>query len=197
MVIFFPSLLKKDVFSIVVAMLICINFANAQNSLLTLERHQTPFGNLDKTPQLGHVVYSRQPDAKTIAMLKDKGFKMVVSIRYEDEPVGFDSRNVVEENGMSFVQISLLSGSIKDEPRYIDDAAVTEIRKVIVGSASNGGKILLHCESGQRAGAALGAILYRDFGYSKEEALMNANKAGLTSDYSLEFYNRYIEKIAR
>lgn len=171
--------------------------AQAQNVDLTTEKTQAPFGNLDKTPYLGHVVYGRQPDAETIAMLKDQGFSLVLSVRYDDEPVGFDSRKVVEENGMSFEQVSYLKGSINDKVRSVDDDAVTKIRQILERTAASGGKVLLHCASGQRAAAALGSILYRDYGYTKEDARTYAQKAGLTSKNTGAIYDRYIDSIKR
>ena len=169
----------------------------AQTADLITEKSQTPFGNLDKTPYLGNVVYSQQPDEKTIPLLKEQGVKMVLSVRYDDEPVGFDARKLIEENGMSFVQISYLKGSINDTVRHVDDDAVTQIKQVIENIAAGGGKILLHCASGQRAGAALGSILYRDYGFSKEDARKYAEKAGLTSKNTGEVYDRYIDSIEK
>lgn len=148
---------------------------------LTSEGSQTPIGNLEKTPMLGHVVYSRQPDVQTIGQLKDEGFKMVLSLRFEDEPVGFDARKEVEKNGMAFQQISFYKGSINDMPRAVDAAAIDGISKLLSATANDGGKILMHCESGQRAAGALAAVLVKDYGYSKDEALEYAKKAGMTS----------------
>ena len=180
-----------------ISLLIIISGANAQNSPFIAEGSQTPFGNLDKTPMLGNVVYSRQPDENTIPMLKDKGFDLVLSVRFDDEPVGFDAREIIEKNGMSFVQISYFKGSIKDQPRQVDDQAVEQIRQVLEGSLAGGSKVLMHCQSGQRAAAALGSILYRDYGFSKEEARKYAEKAGLTSKNTGAVYDQYIDGIKR
>lgn len=177
--------------------LVIVNNASAQNSPLIAEGSQTPFGNLDKTPMLGNVVYSNQPDEYTIPILKDKGFDLVLSVRFDDEPVGFDARKIIEKNGMSFVQISYFKGSIKDKPRQVDDEAVEQIKQVIEGSLAGGSKILMHCESGQRAAAALGSILYRDYGFSKVEARKYAQKAGLTSKNTGAIYDQYIDDIKR
>jgi protein tyrosine phosphatase (PTP) superfamily phosphohydrolase (DUF442 family) len=170
---------------------------NGQNADLITEKHQAPFGNLDKTPYLGNVVYSRQPDAATIAMLKDQGFKMVLSVRYDDEPVGFDARKLIEKNGISFVQISYLKGSINDKERSVDDDAVTQIKQVIEAANAANSKILLHCASGQRAAATLGSILYRDYGFSQQEARKYVEKAGLTSKGTGAIYDKYISSIKK
>lgn len=148
---------------------------------LTSEQMQTPFGNLDKTPQLGHVVYGRQPDEATIPMLKEQGFDVVLSVRFDDEPVDFDAEKAIEENGMSFERISFYKGKLDDRPRAVDPMAIEEISKLLSSTAMNGQKVLLHCASGQRAAGALAAVLVRDYGYTKEDALEYAAKAGLTS----------------
>lgn len=167
--------------------------AQAQMTDLTTENHQAPIGNLDKTPQLGHVVYGRQPDAATIPMLKEQGINMVLSVRFDDEPVGFDSQKLVEKNGMSFQRISFYKGSINDQPRAVDADAIDEISKLLSATASSGGKVLLHCASGQRAAGALAAILVRDQGYSKEDALEYAAKAGMTSKGVAAALDKYFD----
>lgn len=148
---------------------------------LTSEHLQTPFGNLDKTPQLGHVVYARQPDEATIAMLKDQGFDLVLSARFDDEPVGFDSQKALADNGVPFKQVSFYKGQMADRPRGVDAQAIDEISKILKDTALNGQKVLFHCQSGQRAAGALAAVLVRDYGYTREAALAYASKAGLTS----------------
>tara|TARA_R110002096_G_scaffold416576_2_gene619205 strand:+ start:13854 stop:14936 length:1083 start_codon:yes stop_codon:yes gene_type:complete len=148
---------------------------------LTSEHMQTPFGNLDKTPQLGHVVYGRQPDEATIAMLNEQGIDFVLSARFDDEPVGFDSQKVLADNGISFKQVSFYKGKFDDRPRAVDPQAIDEISKILKETAISGQKVLFHCQSGQRAAGALAAVLVRDYGYSKENALAYAAKAGLTS----------------
>lgn len=171
--------------------------ANAQSIDLTSEKTQTPFGNLDKTPQLGHVVYSRQPDEATIEQLKEQGFTMVISARFDDEPVGFDARKAIEKNGMSFQQISFYKGSIKDQPREVDAQAIDELSKLLSATAGSGGKVLFHCQSGQRAAGSLAAILYKDHGYTKEQALEYGAKAGLTSKNVGAALEQYIDNLDR
>ncbi len=164
---------------------------------LTSEGNQSPIGNLEKTPMLGHVVYSRQPDAATIAKLKDEGFTMVLSVRYDDEPVGFDSHKEVEKHGLAFQQISFYKGSINDMPRAVDPEAIDEISKLLNATANGGGKLLLHCESGQRAAGALAAVLYKDHGYTKEDAIGYAEKAGMTSTNVAAALDAYFNSLER
>jgi len=170
---------------------------NIEKVDLITEGNQAPIGNLEKTPMLGHVVYTRQPDEATIPLLKEQGIKLVLSVRFDDEPVGFDSRRVIEKNGMSFQQISFYKGSIKDQPRSVDAQAIEEISKLLSATAANDGKILLHCASGQRAAGALAAVLYKDYDYSKEEALDYATKAGMTSNNVAAALDQYMDQLSR
>ncbi|MDG1996132.1 MAG: hypothetical protein P8J14_06550 [Emcibacteraceae bacterium] len=170
--------------------------AQAQNlDHLTVEKDFTPFGNIKKAQHVGNVVYAAQPDADTIKMLKEKGFDMVISVKYDDEKVGFDERKVVEENGMSFVRIPYFKGSIDDKVRNVDDAGIAELAKMLDMATLNGTKVFMHCQSGQRASAALGSLLARDYGYTKEQAMDIAAKAGLTSKNTGAAFERYLDDL--
>lgn len=179
----------------ILSAMLFMSIANAQTVDLTTENHQDPIGNLDKAPQLGHVVYGRQPDEATIPLLKDQGINMVISVRFDDEPVGFDSRQLVEKSGMSFQQISFYKGKLADRPRAVDATAIDEISKLLSATASSGGKVLLHCASGQRAAGALAAVLVRDYGYSREDALEYAQKAGMTSTGVASALDQYFDDL--
>ena len=158
---------------------------------------QTPFGNLDKTPQLGHVVYSRQPDELTIPMLKEKGFDFVLSARFDDEPVGFDSKKLLEDHGVPFKQISFYGGNMSDRPRGIDAEAIDEISKILKDTALRGQKVLFHCQSGQRSAGALAAVLVKDYGYAPDDALVYAANAGLTSEGVIAALDEYFISLER
>lgn len=189
--------MKLRILVFILASILASGIASAQNTpALTSEGNQTPIGNLEKTSMFGHVVYSRQPDAATIAKLKDEGFTMVLSVRYDDEPVGFDARKEVEKHGLAFQQISFYKGSINDTPRSVDPEAIDEISKLLNATANGGGKLLMHCESGQRAAGAFAAVLYKDHGYTKQDAIGYAKKAGMTSNEvasALEVYFSNLE----
>ncbi|MCC3861113.1 hypothetical protein [Pseudemcibacter aquimaris] len=172
----------KNIMTIVVAFALPF-IANAQNlDHLTAKKEIEAFGNFSKVSQMGNIVYAGQPDADTIKILKEQGYDMVVSVKFDDEKVGYDERKVVEENGMSFVRIPFYEGSINDKVRTVSDNGVAELSKMLSQATLNGSKVFLHCGSGQRAAGALGSILARDYGYSKEAATKAAKDAGLTSE---------------
>jgi protein tyrosine phosphatase (PTP) superfamily phosphohydrolase (DUF442 family) len=176
--------------------LLIVSSTHAQNlDHLVAEKEMAPFGNLKKTEFMGNIVYSEQPDEETIKTLKAKGFDMVVSVRYDDEKVSFDERDVVEKNGMSFVRVPFFKGSINDKVRNVDDAGIAELSKMLSMATQSGSKVFMHCESGQRASAAIGAVLARDYGYSKEQAIEAAAKAGLTSKNTGASFKRYLDDL--
>lgn len=170
--------------------------ASAQNlDHLTEEKQMEPFGNLEKTPYIGNVLYGAQPDEETIKMLKDKGFNTIISVKYDDEKVPFDQQKIVEENGMTFVRIPYFKGSINDKVRNVDDAGIEELSKMLSQATLNGDKVFMHCQSGQRAAAALGSMLARDYDYSKAQAMDIAEKAGLTSKNTGAAFERYLDQL--
>lgn len=165
------------------------NISEFSDSRVT-ERTQVPFGNLEVTPYFGNVVYAAQPDEATVKMLKDQDFDLVINIRELNEDIGFDEKKLVEDQGITYMQIPYL-----DEPNFNADFsndALSEIKAVIDNATSKNQKILLHCSHGQRAGSSLGMILYRDYGYSKEDAFKAATNAGMNSEWAVPKYWKFI-----
>ncbi|MBT6036389.1 MAG: hypothetical protein HOJ34_11935 [Kordiimonadaceae bacterium] len=157
----------------------------------TTERHQSPFGNLEITPYYGNVVYAAQPDEDTVKMFKDQDFDLVINIRELDEEIGFDERKLVEDQGITYLTIPYMT-----EPTTRSDFshdALSQIKQVIDDATAKGQKIMLHCSHGQRAGSSLGMILYRDYGYSKEEAFKAATDAGMNSKWAVPRFWKFIE----
>lgn len=170
-----------------------MNTACAQNGSISasdrlVKNNQEPFGNLEITPQFGNVVYAAQPDADTVILLKDQKFDLVINIRELDEDLGFDEKALVEDQDITYMQIPYM---IESE---FSDAALSKIKTAVDDATAKGQKILLHCSHGQRAGSTLGAILYRDYGYTKEAAFKAATEAGMVSEWSVPRYHRMIEK---
>ena len=96
---------------------------------------------------------------------------------------------------MTFARIPYFNGSINDKVRNVDDAGIAELSKILSDATKNGDKVFMHCQSGQRAAAALGSVLARDHGYSKEKAMDIAAKAGLTSKNTGAAFERYLDEL--
>jgi len=174
---------------IVYSFFIIVSIASAQNSPLTVKGDQTNFGNLKSVSQFGHVLFADQPDKKTIGLLKDLGISLVINIRGINENEGYNERKVVEAEGIAYIQIPYMNG------RYVNGSAVEEIMSLVKATGENGTKILLHSTRSQRAGSVLGVALYRDYGYSKEQANQYAKQAGLTSGILTKIHNEFLDTL--
>lgn len=151
-----------------------------------------PFGNLEKTPHFGNVVYAAQPDESTVKMFKDQGFDLVINLREFNEDIGFDEQKLVEDQGITYKQIPYLTAPTFEAE--FSDEALTKVKAAIDDATAKGEKILLHCSHGQRVASTLGMILYRDYSYSKEAAFEAATAAGMNSEWAVPRYHRFIEK---
>ncbi|MCC3861112.1 hypothetical protein [Pseudemcibacter aquimaris] len=183
----YVSFVKKIVIAGVASFLF-VATSFAQSALLE-KGDQQAFGNLKAVSQYGHVVFTDQPDEATIGMLKDQDIGLVLSIRGEAEDEGYDERKAVEEQGIPFIQIPYMKG------RGIDLAAMDEILSVVNAAGENGTKMMLHCTHSQRAGSWLSAVLYRDHGVSKEEAMKIAKDAGLYSEFLTKIHSEFLDTL--
>ncbi len=174
------------IYSIVVAFLMS-NISYAQDASLGVKGDQIEFGNLKKVSQFGHVVFADQPDKNTIGMLKDNDIKLVLNIRAFNENEGYDEQKAVEAEGIAYLQIPYMKG------RSINGEALDEILDVVYAAGKNGTKMMLHCTRSERAGSVLGAALYRDLGFSREDAGVMAKEAGLTSEFLTKIHNEYLD----
>ena len=171
--------IQGTVYLIITAFLIS-TLSYAQDDSLGEKGDQAAFGNLKKVSQFGHVVFADQPDKDTVSMLKDNDIKLVLNIRAFDENEGYDEQKAVEAEGISYIQIPYMKG------RSINGEALDEILNVVYAAGKNG----THSE---RAGSVLGAALYRDLGFSKEDAGLMAKEAGLTSKFLTKIHNEYLD----
>lgn len=190
----FKNRVRKATLKIIFAFLsvfILVQHSYGENFPLTEKGNQAAFGNLKVVSQFGNVVFSDQPDKETVGMLNDNGIKLVLSIRGFNEKAGFNERKAVEEQGISFIQIPYMQG------RDINGDALSEIISIIEATGENGTKIMLHCTRSQRAGSVLGAALYRDYGYTMEDANELAKQAGLTSKTLIKIHNKYLKSIKK
>jgi uncharacterized protein (TIGR01244 family) len=122
-----------------------------------------------------------QPSAKTLAKLKDLGFKTVVNLRPLDEaPIVAEEQKIVEAQGIRYVSVPVTAATFSR-----DD--VERVRRVLEDSAS--APVLLHCASSNRVGAVWGVIA-RERGRSLDDAETEAKRAGLTSPAMIEAFRK-------
>lgn len=115
-------------------------------------------------------VSTGQPNEETLVLAKEAGFTTVIDFRAADEDRGFDEEREVVALGMNYVSIPV------DGPADINFDKAADLQRIL---AETDGPVLLHCGSGNRAGAIY-ALRAKLNGASSEEALAQGKQAGLT-----------------
>lgn len=114
---------------------------------------------------------SGQPTPSQWASIRASGVTTVINLRPDDEMGGRDAASEVATAGLVYRQLDV--GGIQD----ITDANAAQVQAWIDEAP---GPVLLHCSSGNRAGALLAMIAVRN-GAPPEEALEVGRRAGMTS----------------
>ena len=114
---------------------------------------------------------SGQPTPSQWASIRASGVSTVINLRPDDEMGGRDEASEVATAGLVYRQLDV--GGIRD----ITDANAAQVQAWIDEAP---GPVLLHCSSGNRAGALLAMIAVRN-GAPPEEALEVGRRAGMTS----------------
>jgi len=130
-------------------------------------------GTLKDLKRYGPLTFAAQPDKKTINSLKDQGYELVINLRHPSEFKDFDEEKVVTSNDLSYYNIPLFTKNKKFSRKAIKD-----IHNIV--KENHNKKIFIHCSSGNRAAAWLGAHLYLDHGVDLEESISTAKQVGMT-----------------
>ena len=132
----------------------------------------------------GKIVYAGQPSEDNFQTLKEAGFKTVINLRPADE-MSFDEKKVVEELGMTYVNIPITTFSITEEK-------VGQLADLL--GDPDAAPVLMHCGSSNRVGGMW--YIYRAlFGdASEEEAMKEAVEYGLRSATLKTVVERYVSK---
>ncbi|MFL2546762.1 MAG: beta-lactamase hydrolase domain-containing protein [Candidatus Rariloculaceae bacterium] len=113
---------------------------------------------------------SGQPDATAFEALADSGYTAVIDLRLASENHGLDEQATVEGLGMSYISIPVAGA---DGVNFENAGALDRFL------AGIDGPVLVHCGSGNRAGALL-ALREKLNGADNEAALKYGREAGLT-----------------
>ncbi|MEO8467158.1 MAG: sulfur transferase domain-containing protein [Gammaproteobacteria bacterium] len=111
-----------------------------------------------------------QPSADQLAAAAKSGIKTVIDLRGLVEDRGLDERATVEKLGMSYVTLPVEGGN------GVTYANATALDKLL---ATAKGPVLVHCATGNRAGALL-ALRDKLNGADNESALALGVASGLT-----------------
>jgi uncharacterized protein (TIGR01244 family) len=111
-----------------------------------------------------------QPSAAQLAAGAASGFKTVIDLRGSDEDRGMDEKAVIEGLGMSYITLPVEGGA---GVTYANAAALDRLLAQVEGP------VLIHCSTGNRAGALL-ALRAKLNGADAESALALGVAGGVT-----------------
>lgn len=112
-----------------------------------------------------------QPSAAQLQQAAAAGITTLIDLRQPDEDRGFDETAAAERLGLRYVRIPVAGAA------GLTQANAQALRSAL---AQSQGPVLLHCASGNRAGALLALLQARD-GAPVEQALQFGRSAGMTS----------------
>jgi protein tyrosine phosphatase (PTP) superfamily phosphohydrolase (DUF442 family) len=130
-----------------------------------------PFGTLEQVYQIGNLYFAAQPDKATLEYFKKLGGKTVINLRDPSE-LKFDERQMAHGLGLRYYNFPV-PGKQPVNP---------SIMLAISWAIEHEGDvpIFVHCSSGNRAAVALGAHFTRKLSLTQDEAVVVAERAGLT-----------------
>jgi uncharacterized protein (TIGR01244 family) len=122
------------------------------------------------------VLIAGQPTPEGLANARDAGVKLVINLRPDYEQ-GFDEGAIVQGLGMAYVSVPITEKGLTDQKvaSFID--AVRAAKEAPGGTD----RLLVHCQSGNRAAALWAMYEIADGKMNPEEAVARARKAGLKS----------------
>jgi protein tyrosine phosphatase (PTP) superfamily phosphohydrolase (DUF442 family) len=112
------------------------------------------------------------PSVESLKALSEAGLGVVINLQTARE-VSFDEKGVVEALGMTYLHLPV--SSLGD----ITDAMLKTIHSVLPPEGRR--KVLVHCASGNRVGAAFALMAQRFDGANALEAIEVGSQHGLTS----------------
>jgi uncharacterized protein (TIGR01244 family) len=113
---------------------------------------------------------ARQPDQSALEQIDAAGYAAVIDLRGPEEDRGIDERAAVEALGMSYIALPILGAG------DVTYANANELDRLL---AQFDKPVLVHCGSGNRAGALL-ALRAKLNGADDETALEAGRDTGLT-----------------
>lgn len=113
-----------------------------------------------------------QPSEQDLQSFATQGVRTVIDLRSDSEPRGYDEAAAVKAQGMRYERLPI-SGA--DD---LTSANASALKQLLDNS---GHPVLVHCASGNRAGALLALMAQQEEGASRDAALELGRKAGLKS----------------
>lgn len=120
------------------------------------------------------LVTSGQPTTEQFGKLKAAGYTTVVNLRAEDEPGYRDERDAATRDQMLYTHIPIKG------PEDLTRENVQKLADTMNAKMAKEGKVLMHCGSGNRAGAMVALKAAWVDGRSAEDSLKLGKAAGLS-----------------
>lgn len=117
------------------------------------------------------ITTSGQPDRSALTELAKDGYVAVIDLRTPQEDRGLNEREAVEELGMTYISLPI------DGPEGISYENASTLDAIL---RETGQPVLIHCSTGNRAGALL-SLRQRLLGAGAGEALQIGVKAGMST----------------
>ena len=124
------------------------------------------------------IVTGGQPTAEHLVALKGAGGDVVLDLREPMEQRPYRTPDAVRAAGLEYVNIPFGQGDIRDATF---EAALRTVRQL-----AGRKRVLVHCSSGSRVGAALIPYLMLDQGFEEEDAINEAMRIGTRNAGLLE-----------
>ena len=142
-------------------------------------------GILNVSQPLPWLIVAGQPTAEQFTALRDGGLTTVIDLREDMEVRPFEEREVVQQLGLMYQNTPVVSGAL-------DDATMDRV--FVALRAAEGTPTLMHCNSANRTGGPLLALLMLGGGQSRDSATETAMRSGLRSVEVLEWAAEYAER---
>jgi protein tyrosine phosphatase (PTP) superfamily phosphohydrolase (DUF442 family) len=131
------------------------------------------------------LLVSGQPTESQLDELHAAGLGTVVDLREAMEPRPFDEPERTRALGMKYVNAPVVSGALTDKAM---DEALAALR------AAKGTPTMLHCNSANRTGGPLIALLMIDEKMDEGSAVDTAMRSGLRSAEVMEWATDYVRR---
>ena len=128
-------------------------------------------GQTKNVHQFGNFYLAGQFTPDDIAVLKEAGIDVVISLRTDGE-LKWDEKAALEKAGITFYQVPFR------KPDSLTDKVFDSVRKLLKTDGKEK-KVMLHCGSANRVGAVWAAFRALDQGQDPDEAIAEAKKVGL------------------
>lgn len=133
------------------------------------------------------IYFSSQPTTKDLNKLANQGFKTIINLRHTDEYNELEEKETSKKLGLKYINIPFPKDLI------LKNSYIEKVTKAVMKN-KKGGKLLIHCSSGNRAAIWAGGHFYKDHGLNKKESYKMALKLGLTKDKAKKKLNIYFER---